>query len=216
MQIRLTKRHHHWFVSPLLCTEKKEKWSDVMKERSVIGKINDNLTQFGIFHCAKNFDYFCFLTVLLLQMIPLYLRRTLNRYFLEMHQHGSFLFSFHVPESWINSVWRKLRNIDPHVRNSYSLSLSTYRVIFNRVSKGNCVCFGFALLLSVIGQKSSRYFSNQWEVKPKPTKTCKCAFSRPLRRLHVIASHFDWLIALFRSVVIGWSNCFGFGFTTII
>ena len=37
-------------------------------------------------------------------------------------------------------------------------------------------------------------------------------FSRAWRRLHVFALNSDWFTALFASVVIGQSNCFGFGF----
>ena len=48
--------------------------------------------------------------------------------------------------------------------------------------------------------------------KTKLIATCTRAFSRALRRLHVIALLSDWLIALFRSVVIGRNNRFGFRF----
>ena len=41
------------------------------------------------------------------------------------------------------------------------------------------------------------------------------AFSRAWRRLHVFALSSDWFIALFTSVVIGQSNDFGFGLTTL-
>ena len=85
--------------------------------------------------------------------------------------------------------------------------------VFNWVSKVNCVCFGFAILRSVIGQQNSRHFFNQWKPKPKPIVSCRRAFSRALRRCHVIASNSDWLTEPFRSVVIGRSNCFGFGYT---
>ena len=40
-------------------------------------------------------------------------------------------------------------------------------------------------------------------------------FSRAWRRLHVFASNSDWLVMLFAPVVIGQSNYFGFGFTTL-
>ena len=46
--------------------------------------------------------------------------------------------------------------------------------------------------------------------------TCSRAFSRPLRRLHVFASRFDWFTGLSVSFVIGQSNYFGIGFTTLI
>ena len=36
-----------------------------------------------------------------------------------------------------------------------------------------------------------------------------------LARLHVFASSSDWFIGLFTTVVVGQSNYFGFGFTTL-
>ena len=37
-------------------------------------------------------------------------------------------------------------------------------------------------------------------------------FSRALSKFQIIARNYDWFIALFAPVVIGRSNCFGFGF----
>ena len=41
------------------------------------------------------------------------------------------------------------------------------------------------------------------------------AFSRAWHGRHVFASSSDWFIGLFTTVVIGQSNYFGFGFTTL-
>ena len=41
-------------------------------------------------------------------------------------------------------------------------------------------------------------------------------FSRASNELQVIARNCDWFIALPAPVVIGRSNCFGFGFSTVI
>ena len=76
--------------------------------------------------------------------------------------------------------------------------------------------FGFALLHSVIGSKFSHHFFNQSQVKPKPIVARACTFSRALCRLRVITSGFDWFTALSPSFLIGISNYFGFGFTTLI
>ena len=76
-------------------------------------------------------------------------------------------------------------------------------------------CFGFALLYSVIGSKFSRHFFNQSEEKPKPIMASACTFSRALCRLRVITSSFDWFTGLSPSFLIGQSNYFGFGFTTL-
>ena len=59
--------------------------------------------------------------------------------------------------------------------------------------------------------------------KPKPCKTkfepippCAFEFSRALNKLQVIARNSDWFMALFDLVVIGCSNYFGIGFSTVI
>ena len=51
--------------------------------------------------------------------------------------------------------------------------------------------------------------------KAKTNRTiCTRHFSRALSELQVIARNCDWFIALFAPIVIGRSNCFGFGFST--
>ena len=51
--------------------------------------------------------------------------------------------------------------------------------------------------------------------KTKTNRALLERVSRAWRRLHVFASISDWFITLFASVVIGQSNYFGFGFTTL-
>ena len=72
------------------------------------------------------------------------------------------------------------------------------------------------LLRFVIGLKESRQFFNPWEAEPKPIAPCTRDFSRASSELQVIARNCDWFMELFVSVVIGRSNCFGFGFSTVI
>ena len=72
------------------------------------------------------------------------------------------------------------------------------------------------LLRLVIGLKDSGQFFNQWEAKPKPIAPWTCDFSCASSELQVIARNCDWFIALPAPVVIGRSNCFGFGFSTVI
>ena len=55
-----------------------------------------------------------------------------------------------------------------------------------------------------------------FQPKPKPTTPCTCHFSHASRELQVIARNYDWFITLSAPVVIGQSNCFGFGFSTVI
>ena len=52
-------------------------------------------------------------------------------------------------------------------------------------------------------------------MKPKPIVARACIFSRALCRLLVITSSFDWFTVLSPSFLIGESNYFGFGFTTL-
>ena len=87
------------------------------------------------------------------------------------------------------------------------------RAVFNWLSK---VVTWLRLLRLVIGLKDSRQFFNQWEAKPKQTAPCTRDFSRATSELQVIARNCDWFITLFAPVVIGRSNCFGFGFSTVI
>ena len=68
----------------------------------------------------------------------------------------------------------------------------------------------------MIGSKFSRHFFNQSEVKPKPIVARACTFSRALCRLSAITSSFHWFTGLSPSFLIGQSNYFGFGFTTLI
>ena len=51
--------------------------------------------------------------------------------------------------------------------------------------------------------------------KTKPTVACSNAFSHGISLICVFASNYDWFIVLCVSVVIGQSNHFGFGFTTL-
>jgi len=66
-----------------------------------------------------------------------------------------------------------------------------------------------------IGLKNSRHFFIQSEVKPKPIVTRSHSFSRALRQLHAITLRFDWFTVMYPSFAIGYSNYFGFGFTTL-
>jgi len=68
----------------------------------------------------------------------------------------------------------------------------------------------------VIGLKDSRQFYNQLEAQPKPITPCTRHFSRALSKLQIISRNCDWFIALFAPVVIGRSDCLGFGFSTVI
>ena len=87
------------------------------------------------------------------------------------------------------------------------------RAVFKWLSK---VFTWLRLLRLVIGWKESRQFFNQWESKPKPIAPRTRDFSRASSELQIIAKNCNWFIALPATVVIGRSNCFGFGFSTVI
>ena len=63
--------------------------------------------------------------------------------------------------------------------------------------------------------KNLTSLSKPIEVKPKPIVTCLHEFSCNWHLLHVFALSSDWLFRLSVSTVIGKSNYFGFGFTTL-
>ena len=52
--------------------------------------------------------------------------------------------------------------------------------------------------------------------KTKTIARCTSDLSHTSSELHVIARNCDWFIAMPVPVVIGRSNCFGFGFSTVI
>ena len=70
------------------------------------------------------------------------------------------------------------------------------------------------LLRLMIGLQDSRQFFSLWEAKQ--IAPCTRDFSRASSELQGIATNWDWFIALFAPVVIGRSNYFGFGFSTVI
>ena len=52
--------------------------------------------------------------------------------------------------------------------------------------------------------------------KTKPIAPCTRDFSRALSKFQIISRNCDWFIALPAPVVIGRSNCLGFGYSTVI
>ena len=117
--------------------------------------------------------------------------------------------------------WLMLLNSDSNCSNKISFEYQFLhlqsshgdRAVFKWLSK---VITWLRLLRLVIGLKDSRQFFNQWDAKPKPIAPCTRDFSRASSELRVIARNCDWFMALFVPVVIGRSNCFGFGFSTVI
>ncbi len=84
------------------------------------------------------------------------------------------------------------------------------------IAKVICACFGFALLRLVIGKKKKKFAPLSQPIRHE-TKSNRdsLTFSRASCLQHVFASSFDWLTGLSVSFVIGQSNYFAFGFTTL-
>ena len=112
---------------------------------------------------------------------------------------------------WKAQEQNGIRTIDEQYSNTHQYGW--YRAVFKWLSK---VITWLRLLRLVIGLKESRQFFNQWEAKPKPIAPRTRDFSRASSELPVIARNCDWFIALLAPIVIGRSNCFGFGFSTVI
>ena len=108
--------------------------------------------------------------------------------------------------------WIPKRPVQIHVHYRNTIYFA-YRAGFNWVSKVNMRLLWFCF--TVIGSKNSRNFLNQSNAKLKPIVTWSHAFSRAWRRLYVFASSSDWLLVLLSSLVIGQSDYFGLGFTTL-
>ena len=90
---------------------------------------------------------------------------------------------------------------------------AAFRAVFKWLSK---VITWLRLLRLVIGLRELRQFFNQWEAKPKQIAPCTSDFSRASSELQAIARNSDWFMAPFVPVVIGQSDYFGFGFSTVI
>ena len=89
------------------------------------------------------------------------------------------------------------------------------KAVFNLVSYVLAILLWFCITTLCDWLMKRVPLSQPIRCKPKPTVTRSHVFSRAWRRLHVFALNSDWFIALFASVVIGQSNYFGFGFTTL-
>ena len=74
----------------------------------------------------------------------------------------------------------------------------------------------YVTAIATLNDWLKRLFFSPREAKPKPIAPCTRDFSRALSKLQIIARNCDRFIALFAPVVIGRSNCFGFGFSTVI
>ncbi len=86
---------------------------------------------------------------------------------------------------------------------------------YSLACESNLRLLWFALQRLVISLKISRHFLTQTEVKPRPVVIGSRTLSRASCRLHAFASRFDWFTGLPVSFVIGQSNYFAFGFTTL-
>ena len=120
--------------------------------------------------------------------------------------------------------WRALKKLELHSAiascNSYaSFVLSKLPAcIHNSIERFSFECrkvIGFALSTRCDWLK--RFAPPFHPIRSKTKANCDALarFSRALRQPHVITSSFDWFNVLSVSYVIGQSNYFGFGFTTL-
>ena len=72
------------------------------------------------------------------------------------------------------------------------------------------------IAIATLSDWLKRLAPNFQPMKSKTKTNRTLHFSRVLSELQVIARNCDWFIALFAPAVIGRSNCFGFGFSTVI
>ena len=100
-----------------------------------------------------------------------------------------------------------------HLTNPWLLLV--FRAVFNWVLKVISELLWFMITSLSDWFKVLAPFFNQWELKPKPIVARACTFSCALCRLRVMTSSFDWFTGLSPSFLIGQSNYFGFGFTTL-
>lgn len=110
-------------------------------------------------------------------------------------------------------AWKPARsNVASSSNIVIKLYFSNVRAVFTWLSKINW--FYISTLQDWL-KKNSRHFLVQSEVKPKPTATRSHKFFCASRQLHVFAISFDSSIRFIVSFVIGQSNYFAFGFTTL-
>ena len=93
------------------------------------------------------------------------------------------------------------------------------RAAFTWLSKVICIYFGFALQHSVIGKKLvplSQPIRSKTKTNRKYNQNQSRLAHASFPTFRVIASSFDWTMDCSASFVIGQSNYFGFGSTTLI
>ena len=103
-------------------------------------------------------------------------------------------------------------------RLNYSMTIDHCVVLCSKVERFSFECrkvIGFALSTRCDWLK--RFAPPFHPIRSKTKANCDALarFSRALRQPHVITSSFDWFNVLSVSYVIGQSNYFGFGFTTL-
>ena len=85
-------------------------------------------------------------------------------------------------------------------------SIERFSVACRRLTAFALVLHCFPLWLA---SKTRATFSTKWEAKPITIATCTRASFRALRQLRVIASHSDWFVRWFASLVISQNDYFG-------
>jgi len=81
--------------------------------------------------------------------------------------------------------------------------------------KNNSYLLWFCIATLIDRLKNTLHFVIESDVKPKPIVTLSHSFSRAFSHLLIFASCFDWFSELSGCFVIGQSDYFGFGFSTL-
>ena len=131
---------------------------------------------------------------------------------------SNYVIAIATLSDWVKrlaSVFQPMRSKTKTNRTMYAWFFPRYErvtgtAVFKWLSK---VITWLRFLRLVIGLKDSRQFINQWEAKSKPIAPCTRDISRASGELQVIDRNCVWFMTLFAPVV---SNCFGFGFSTVI
>ena len=180
------------------------------------------------FGSIKSYSYSYSYIVQLVEHLSISLQPPIQVFGIE-GRYAHAMYSAAAKEKSLEKVEKELVQVDELIKSNEKLSeylanptldkmkkqCMLLRAFFKWLSK---VISWLRLLRLMIGLKDSRQFFSQWEAKPKPIPIAPCTrdFSGALSKFQIIARNCNWFIALFAPAVIGRSNYFGFGFSTVI
>ena len=128
-------------------------------------------------------------------------------------QYVPTILAFHPDALWARHAFlpQHQQNMISCFFQSYSFSLRGFQTSVEGNSR--LLWFCFTSLCDWLAKLAP--LPQPIRIKSKINRAFSHSFSRSERRFHVFASNPDWFITLFTHAVIGHSNYFGFGFTTL-